>query len=103
MGNYADTMQGDRFLFLEVKAEQIRKMMLGSLLLAKDAWKDALLLTPEGQGVLKTVEEAEDAFMDPTLTDPLEKLDDVLSLINRRARAVFVLLDYLTQHKGDQK
>lgn len=92
-------MQDDRFMFLEIKAEQIRKMLLGSLLLAKDAWKDALQRTPEGLLVLKTVEEAVEEFIDPSLTDPVEKLDNVLGVINRRARAVVVVLDYLAQHK----
>ena len=99
MRNDHDLMHDDRFMFLEIKAEQIRKMLLGSLLLAKDAWRDALLGTPEGLRVLKTVEEAAEEFMDPSLTDPVEKLDNVLGVINKRARAVVVVLDYLAQHK----
>lgn len=99
MRNYHDTMHDDRFMFLEIKAEQIRKMLLGSLLLTKDAWKDALLGTPEGLRVLKTVEEAAEEFIDPSLTDPMAKLDNVLDVINRRARAIVVMLDYLAQHK----
>ena len=99
MRNYHDTMHDDRFMFLEIKAEQIRKMLLGSLLLAKDAWKDALQRTPEGLRVLKTVEEAAEEFIDPSLSDPVEKLDNVLGVINKRARAVVVVLDYLAQQK----
>ncbi len=99
MRNYDDTMYDDRFMFLEIKAEQIRKMLLGSMLLAKDVWKDALLRTPEGLRVLKTIEEAADEFIDTSITDPVAKLDNVLGVINRRARAVVVLLDYLAQHK----
>jgi len=97
--NYHDTMHDDRFMFLEIKAEQIRKMLLGSLLLAKDAWKDALLRTPEGLRVLKTVEEAAEEFIDPSITDPVAKLDNVLDVINRRARAVVVVLDHIARHK----
>jgi hypothetical protein len=92
-------MHDDRFLYLEIKAEQIRKMLLGSLLLAKDAWKDALLRTPEGLRVLKAVDEATDEFIDTSLADPVEKLDNVLSVISKRAHAVVVVLDYLAQHK----
>jgi hypothetical protein len=92
-------MRDDRFMFLEIKAEQIRKMLLGSLLLAKDAWKDALLGTPEGLRVLKILEEAAEEFIDLSLTDPVEKLDDVLGVINKRARALVVVLDYLAEHK----
>jgi len=99
MRNYHDSMHDDRFMFLEIKAEQIRKMLLGSLLLAKDAWKDALHATPEGLRVLETIEDASDEFMDPSLTDPVEKLDNVLGVINKRAHAVVLVLDYLAQHK----
>ncbi len=99
MGNDHDTVHNDRFMFLEIKADQIRKMLLGSLLLAKDAWKDALLGAPEGLRVLKTVEEAAEEFADPALTDPVAKLDSVLGVINKRARALVVMLDYLAQHK----
>jgi hypothetical protein len=99
MRNYHDTMQDDRFMFLEIKAEQIRKMLMGSLLLAKDAWKDTLHGTPEGLRVLQTVEEATEEFIDPSITDPVAKLDNVLGVINKRARAVVVLLDYLARHK----
>ena len=49
--------------------------------------------------VLKTVEEAAEEFIDPSLTDPVEKLDNVLGVINKRARAVVVVLDYLARHK----
>ncbi len=97
--NYHDKTHDDQFLLLEIKAEQIRKMLMGSLLLAKDMWKDALHKTPEGLRVLKTIEEAAEEFMDPSVTDPIAKLDNVLGVINKRARAVVVVLDYLAQHE----
>ncbi len=99
MKDFFDALHDDRFLFLEIKAAQIRKLLLGSLLLAKDTWRDALLRTPEGLRVLKTIEEAADEFIDPSIADPLAKLDNALSIINRRARAVVIVLDYLAQHK----
>jgi hypothetical protein len=92
-------LHDERFMFLEIKAAQIRKLLLGSLLLAKNTWKDELLRTPQGLDVIKTIEEAEEDFIDPSITDPVEKLDDVLGVINKRARAVVVLLDYIAEHK----
>jgi hypothetical protein len=89
----------ERFMFLEIKAAQIRKLLLGSLLLAKNTWKDELLLTPQGLAVMQTIEEAEEDFIDPSITDPVAKLDDVLNVINKRARAVVVLMDYITGHR----
>ncbi len=99
MGDLFDEMGDDRLMIIENKAAQIRKLMLGSLLLAKDTWKDELLRTPQGLDVIKTLEEAEEEFIDPTITDTMEKLDSMLSVINKRARAFVVLIDYLAQHK----
>jgi hypothetical protein len=41
-GNYHDTMQDDRFMFFEIKAEQIRKVLMGSLLLGTHSCNGAL-------------------------------------------------------------
>jgi hypothetical protein len=92
-------MHDERLMFLENKAAQIRKLLLGSLLLAKNAWRDELLRTPQGLDVMKTIEEAEEEFIDPSITDPVAKLDDVLGVINKRARAVVVWMDYIAQHR----
>ena len=89
----------ERIMFLENKAAQIRKLLLGSLLLGKNAWKDQLLRTPQGLDVIKTIEEAEEEFIDPSITDPVVKLDAVLGVINKRARAVVVLIDYIAQQR----
>ncbi len=97
MTNFHNELHDDPFRFLEIKATQIRKLLLGSLLLAKDAWKDALLGTPEGLRVLKTVEEAEEEFIDPLITEPFAKLDNILGVINRRARAIVVVMEYIAR------
>jgi hypothetical protein len=99
MDDRFDETGDERFMILENKASQIRKLMLGSLLLAKDTWKDELLSTPKGLDVLKIIEDAEEEFYDTSLTSSIEKLDSMLSVINSRARAFVVLLDYLAQHK----
>jgi len=92
-------MHDERIMFLENKAAQIRKLLLGSLLLGKNAWKDQLLRTSQGIDVMKTIEEAEEEFIDPSITDPVVKLDAVLGVINKRARAVVVLIDYIAQQR----
>ncbi len=99
MGDRFNEAGDDRFMILENKATQIRKLLLGSLLLAKDTWKKELLSTPRGLDALRTIEETEEEFIDSALTDPLEKLDSALSVINTRARAFVTLIDYLAQHK----
>ncbi|HUI44861.1 MAG TPA: hypothetical protein VL122_02565 [Nitrospirota bacterium] len=99
MTDFNDEMYDHRFMVLEIKATQIRKLLLGSLLLAKDAWKDALSGTQEGIRVLQSIEAAAEDFIDPSITDPVEKLDNVLTVINRRARAIVVVLDYIAHNK----
>ncbi|KPK02792.1 MAG: hypothetical protein AMK71_01090 [Nitrospira bacterium SG8_35_4] len=99
MGEQFNRGGDDRFMILENKAEQIRKLLFGALLLAKDGWKEELLGSPEGREVMKTVEQAEEEFMDPRPTDPVSRLDRALSVINTRARAFVRLIDYLARHK----
>ena len=99
MGDQFNGADDNRFMILENKSGQIRKLLFGSILLAKDTWKEELLSSPEGLEVMMTLEEAEEEFIAPSLTDPVRRLDRSLSVINRRARAFVVLVDYLTRHK----
>lgn len=85
------------FMILQNKAAQIRKLLLGAILLAKNSWKDELLSTPKGLDVMKTIEEAEEEFIDSSLMSAMEKLDSALSVINTRARAFVILIDYLSE------
>jgi len=101
MGDRFDGSDNSSFIVLENKAAQIRKLLLGSLLLAKDTWKDELFRSPRGLDVMKTMEEAEEEFIKTGIDHPLEKLDNALSVINNRARAFVVLIDYLAQLKRE--
>ncbi|HBH62913.1 MAG TPA: hypothetical protein DDX85_14500 [Nitrospiraceae bacterium] len=104
--NGEDTMEdnsnstGDyRFMILENKAAQIRKLLLGSLILAKDTWKEELSSSPKGLDVMMAMEKAEEEFFDATLTDPMERLDRALSISNTRAQAIVMAIDYLAGNK----
>lgn len=99
MGDHFSGTGDNRFMILENKAAQIRKLLFGSLLLAKDTWKDELSSSPKGLDIMMTMEEAEEEFIDTTLTDPVERLDRALSVINKRARVFVTLIDYIAQHK----
>lgn len=99
MGNQFYGTGDDRFMILENKAAQIRKLLFGSLLLAKDTWMDDLLSSPEGLDIMRAMEQAEEEFADTTLTDPVERLDRALSVINTRARVFVMLIDYIAQHR----
>ncbi len=99
MTDLNDEMYDNRFMVLETEAMQIRKLLFGSLLLAKDSWKEELSGTQEGVRVLQLIEAAAEDFIDLSITDPVEKLDNVLTVINRRARAIVVVLDYIAHKK----
>ena len=88
-----------RFMILENKAAQIRKLLLGSLILAKDTWKEELSSSPKGLDVMMAMEKAEEEFFDATLTDPMERLDRALSISNTRAQAIVMAIDYLAGNK----
>jgi hypothetical protein len=88
----------DIFIRLENKASEIRKILLGALLLAKDIWKDELEKRPEGFEVIQAIEEAEETFINSSLMDSLERLEDVLNVIHKRAKAIYALMEYVSKH-----
>lgn len=93
---FADMTNEDRFI---KKAAEIRKTLLGALLLAKDIWKDELEKEEEGIEVIKAIKEAEEIFIDSSLTDRFEKLENILNVIHKRARGIYVLMEYISKHK----
>ena len=93
---FADMTNEDRFI---KKATEIRKTLLGALLLAEDIWKDELEQEEEGIEVIKTIKEAEEIFIDNSLTDRFEKLENILNVIHKRARGIYVLMEYISKHK----
>jgi uncharacterized protein involved in tolerance to divalent cations len=92
-------MNDDRFKEIENKATEIRKILLGALLFAKDIWKGELEQNQEGIEVIKTMEQAEEAFINSSLTDSLEKLEDVIDVIHKRAKGIYTLMEYVSKHK----
>ena len=101
MADQFDWNDDDRIMILENKAGQIRKLLFGSLLLAKDTWRKELISSPEGLEVMRTMEKAEEEFIDTRGKDAMKRLDRTLSIINTRARAFVMLVSYLAQHKQD--
>ncbi len=99
MGHFADMTNEGLFIRLENKAGEIRKILLGALLLAKDILKDELEKEPEGIEVIQAIEEAEEAFINSSLTDSLERLEDVLDVIHKRAKGIYALMEYVSKHK----
>lgn len=96
---YANKNDENRFEELENKLTEIRKLSLGTLLLAKEIWKDELKQKEEGSEVIKAIEEAEEAFVDGSLTDRFEKIEDILSVINKRVKGLFLLLEDMLKNQ----
>ena len=91
--HFAEPTDEDKLIILENKATEIRKILLGALLLAKEIWKDELEQRKEGIEILKTIEEEEEAFINKSFTDRFEKLEGILNVIHKRAKGLFLLLD----------
>ncbi len=96
-----DRPNEERFETLENRLTEIRKLSLGTLLLAKEIWKDKLAQKEEGSELIKTIEEAEEAFVDSSLTNRFERCENILDVIYERTRGIFALLEYIL--KDNQK
>lgn len=99
MVHFEDMANNDEFIILTNKATEIRKILFGALLLAKDIWKDELEKTPEGFEIIETIEKAEEAFVNSSLTSQNEKLDNILNVIHARVNGIFMLLEYISKNK----
>ncbi len=99
MMHFEDMTNEDEFIILENKATEIRKIIFGALLLAKDIWKEELDKTEEGFEIIKAIEEAEEAFVNSALTHRYEKLKNTLHVIHTRSKGIFTLLEYISKTK----
>jgi len=99
MAWFEETSSEDRLIRVENKATETRKLLLGTLLLAKGVWKDDLKQKPAGLEVLRAIKEAEEDFMNSSLTDRFEKLEDLLDVILKRAKGIFLLMEYISKGK----
>jgi len=99
MSQFEDTINENRFLILEHMATEIRKLLLGALIFSKMMCKDELAQKEKGIEILKMIEEAEEAFVDSSLSDRFDKLENILSVIHKRARGLFLLTEYVAKEK----
>jgi len=99
MSQFEDTINENRFLTLEHIATDVRKLLLGTLIFSKAIWKDELSQKEKGIEILKMIEETEEAFIDSSLKDRFDKLEDILSVIHKRAKGLFLLMEYVAKEK----
>lgn len=97
MVHFAEMTDEERFARLELKAEEIRKMLFGTLLLAKDIWKEELFRRREGRDIMDALEKAEESFADKSEPDRFKRLEATLDVISRRAKSIFDLMSYVSK------
>ena len=98
MLHFAEMTDEERLARLERKATEIRKMLFGALLLAKDAWKDELSRRGEGIEIMKAMEKAEESFTEGSQPDGFKGLEHTLDVINQRAKSIFDLMAYISKY-----
>ncbi len=98
MVHFADLTDEERFARLERKTAEIRKMLLGAQLLAKEIWKEELLGTEEGFEITGQAEKAEDSFTDKSEPDRFKRLEQTLDVISQRAKSIFDLMSYVSKY-----
>ena len=99
--HFADETDEDKLVRLENKATEIRKILLGVLLLEKDIWNDELEEKKGGTAVIKAIEESEEAFVDRSIKDRFKRLEDILNVIHKRAEGILLLLEFVSKNEQD--
>jgi hypothetical protein len=102
MVHFADMTDEERIARLANRATEIRKLLFGSLLLAKDTWKDELSRKAEGLRILEAAEKAEEAFSEGVHPDKLKSLEHTFGVISQRSRSIFDLMSYLSEYRKHQ-
>lgn len=85
---------------VEEAARESRKMLLGCILLAREAWKDDLDTDAKGRMVLRSLEELDKVFADETIRDDLDRLLASVEVIRSRSKGLFDLIEHLSRKKG---
>ncbi len=99
MAWFDGSLDEERLKRCEDKATEIRKLLFGALMLAKDRWKTALEQEPEGREVLRALSNAEADFVTSGLSDRTERIEDLLDVILKRAKALFLLMEHVSKER----
>ena len=99
MAWFEDTFDKGRLIRFENKVTEIRKLLLGTLMLLRDMWEDNLKQKPAGIELLQTIEEIEETFLNSSLIDKFEHFDNLLDVTLKRAKGIFLLVEYKSKNK----
>lgn len=102
MVHFAEMTDEERIGRLEHKAEETRQMLLGSLFMAKEAWKEELSRSKEGIEILEAMEKAEESFVKGSHPDRFKRLEHTVDVINQRAKSIFDLMAYISKYKKQE-
>jgi hypothetical protein len=97
--HFADMTDEERIRRLEHKVAEIRRMLFGALLLAKDLWADELSRRAEGLEIMKAMEKAEESFAEGAGPDRFRKLEHSIEVIDMRAKSIFDLMSFMSENK----
>jgi hypothetical protein len=96
---FADLIDTERMKGLEHQAAEIRKLLLGALLMAKDVWREELEQEQEDSELSRAVKEAEEAFVDTYREDSSEKLENLFEIIYKRAKGLYRIMEAAESYK----
>jgi hypothetical protein len=99
MAWFEDTSEEGMLIKFENKIIEIRKLLLGTLMLLRDMWEDDLKQTPDGIELLQTIEKIEEAFLNSSSIDKFEHFDNLLDVTLERAKGIFLLVEYKSKNK----
>ncbi|MEW6117585.1 MAG: hypothetical protein AB1553_11920 [Nitrospirota bacterium] len=100
---FADLIDTERMKGLEQQAAEIRKLLLGALLMAKDLWRKELEQEHEESELARAIREAEEAFVDVYREDSSEKLENLFEIIRKRAKGLFRIMEAATNYERQKE
>jgi predicted nucleic acid-binding Zn-ribbon protein len=95
--HFADMSDEERIRRLEDKVAETRKMLFGTLLLARDMWGEELSRSPEGSEIMKAMEKAEESFTGGSQPDRFKRLEHAVDVIEQRAKSIFDLISHMSK------
>lgn len=90
-----DRLMEERLKGLEERATEIRKLLLGTLIIARERWMELLEKDEDGKKILDFLEEAEASFVDSSIEDWLLRFESTLDVIHKRSGGLFALMEYV--------
>ncbi len=99
MAHWSDLNEHDRLARIERKAEDIRKLLFGAVILTKALWKEELSSGPEGIEIMEAMEAAEESFAVVPPADRESRLEQTIDIVSTRARSILDAMSYVSRRR----